>query len=175
MEKRLMNWRKMKMKKLVFIALVAVLLVPALITGCGKSVTTTIPATTIPATTMPDINGGQEAQIIDVTLGQFDAENNMVKNIQLVKPGSLIVRLGSNGTTGYAWGEAQISDTKVVTEASRQFVGPQDTTLVGSGGTEVWVFDSQSAGTATIKISYSRPWEGGEKDTFTMTINVTVK
>jgi len=62
-----------------------------------------------------------------------------------------------------------------VAQASREFVGPEDTGMVGAGGTNVWVFDSKAAGTAIIKMSYGRPWEGGEKDTFTLTINVTVK
>jgi predicted secreted protein len=47
--------------------------------------------------------------------------------------------------------------------------------MVGAAGKDVWTFNSKAAGTTAIKFSYSRPWDGGEKDTFTLTINVNVK
>jgi inhibitor of cysteine peptidase len=140
------------MKKLVIFGIVSILLLPLLMLGCKT-----------------------EAKTIELTIDDFMAENNIVKNIELIRPGSLIVRLGSNPTTGYEWEEAEISTPAVVAQASREFVGPEDTGMVGAGGTDVWVFDSKEAGTTTIKMSYGRPWEGGEKDTFTLTINVTVK
>ena len=159
------------MKKTLILGLVSLLLLPLLMLGCKPRVILIPP----PETTMPSINGGQEAKIIDISLDTFTAENNIVTNTELIRPGSLIVRLGSNPTTGYEWGEAVISTPAVVAQASREFVGPEDTGMVGAGGTNVWVFDSKAASTATIKMSYGRPWEGGEKDTFTLTINVTVK
>jgi inhibitor of cysteine peptidase len=158
------------MKKIITFGLVSILLLPLLIIGCSKAAPTT-PAT---PTTVPAINGGQEAKTIELSLDDFTAQNNIVKDIELIRPGSLIVSLGSNGSTGYAWGEAEIGNTALVTQASRDFVEPQ-TNLVGAPGKDVWTFDSLAAGTTTIKMSYSQPWEGGDKDTFTLTINVTVK
>ena len=140
------------MKKLVIFSLVSILLLPLLVVGCGGGVNT-----------------------IELSLDDFTSGNNIVKNVEFGKSDSLTVRLGSNPTTGYQWEEAEISDTAVVVQASRDYVGPEDTELVGSGGTDVWVFDSKDIGSATIKFSYGQPWENGEKDTFTLTINVTVK
>lgn len=157
------------MKSLLVFGLIYMLLLPLLAIGCDKSTADT----TTP--NVPAINGGEEAKIIDITLDEFSADKNMVKNIELLKPGSLIVRLGSNESTGFTWGDAKINDTNVIIQASKDFVGPQDTGIVGAAGTDVWVFDSVETGTATISFSYSRPWEGGEKDEFTLTINVTVK
>jgi inhibitor of cysteine peptidase len=162
------------MKKVIAVCLASVLLVPLLMIGCSaeKSTSTTTP------TTVPAFNGGQEAKTIELTIDDFTAQKNMVKDIELIRPGSLIVSLGSNPTTGYQWDEAVISDTSVVAQASRNYVEPQSEgtePVVGAPGKDVWVFDSKAPGTATIKMSYSRPWEGGEKDEFTLTINITVK
>ncbi|OGN99829.1 MAG: hypothetical protein A2Y90_02225, partial [Chloroflexi bacterium RBG_13_52_12] len=130
------------MKKLMLFGLACILLLPLLIIGCNDEE----PTTPVTPTTVPAINGGQEAQIIDLTLDEFTPEKNVVKDIELIRPGSLIVRLASNPTTGYEWGEAEISASSVVVQASRDFVGPEDTGMVGSGGTDVWVFDSKESG-----------------------------
>ncbi|OGO19052.1 MAG: hypothetical protein A2Z15_06905 [Chloroflexi bacterium RBG_16_50_11] len=108
-------------------------------------------------------------------MDEFMAENNINQAIELIRPGSLIVRLGSNPTTGYEWGEAEISNSAIVAQTSRDFVGPEDTGLAGAGGIDVWVFDSKAVGTTTISFSYGRPWEGGEQDVFTLTVVVKVK
>ena len=152
------------MKKAVIFSLISIMLLPMLLLSCKTS-----------NTKVPAINGGQEAKIIDLMLDDFQTQNNIVKDVALVRPGHLIVRLGANPSTGYQWGEADISGTEIVAQESRQYVAPQNTKLVGAAGTDVWVFDSKAAGATKISFSYSRPWEGGEKNTFTLTINVTVQ
>src|SRR4030042_3569831 len=142
------------MKRTLIVGLVSILLLPLLMIGCNTE--------------------EPPAKTIELTIDDFTAQNNICKDIELIRPGSLIVNLGSNPTTGYQWGEAEIS-APVVEQVSRNFVAPEDTGVVGAGGKDVWVFDSKEAGTATIKMSYGRPWESGEKDTFTLMINVTVK
>jgi predicted secreted protein len=57
---------------------------------------------------------------------------------------------------------------------SNNYEGP-DTNLLGASGTEVWVFGASDTGSATIKMNYGRPWEGGDKDLYTVTINVNIK
>lgn len=157
------------MKKAMLFGLITVLLVPLLVAGCKQEEP--------PAPEMPARNGGQEARMVELTTDDFMAQNHISKDIELIRPGSLIVSLGANPTTGFQWGEAEISEPAVVTQVSHNFVEPQagEEPIVGAPGKDVWVFDSQKAGTATIKMSYSRPWEGGEKDEWTLTINVTVK
>lgn len=158
------------MKKAIVFGLISVLLVPLLVVGCKQEEP--------PAPEMPALNGGQEAKMIELTVDDFMAQNHITRDIELIHPGSLIVSLGANPTTGFQWGEAEISEPSVTSEASHNFVEPQaggEEPKVGAPGKDVWVFDSQKAGVATIKMSYSRPWEGGEKDEWTLTINVTVK
>ena len=155
------------MKKLVSTIALSMLLV-LLLAGCKTEAT--------PETHVPPLHGGQEAQMIELSVDDFAAQNHITKVIELIRPGSLIVSLGANPTTGFEWSDAEISDPAVVAEQSFVYVPPQtESTAVGAPGKSVWVFDSQQPGATTIKMSYSRPWEGGEKDVYTLTINVEVK
>ena len=143
------------MKKTTILGLAAALLLPILVIGCKPA-------------------QSSETQNIEITTDEFAAQNNISKSIELKVNDKLNVSLGSNPTTGYAWGEAAISDTAVIAQDSRNYVEPQSDS-VGAPGKDVWTFTAKKAGTATIKMSYSRPWEGGEQDTWTLTIDVTVK
>jgi predicted secreted protein len=161
--------RRTKVKSIIFFGIIYILLLPLLAIGCERGTETT------PISTVPVVTGNDNGKIIDVTLDQFTGDKNQVKNIVLVNPGTLTIRLASNPTTGYEWAEAVISDTGVIKQSGRNFAGPENTKLVGSGGTDVWTFDSLKTGTASITFSYGRPWEGGEKGTFILTVNITVK
>lgn len=132
--------------------------------GCDKSSATTEPAT---SAVIPEV------QTIDITLDDFNIENNIVKHIDLPKNGSLIIKLGSNPSTGYQWSQNMQNTT--IKEVSHDYLSPEETKVVGAGGIDVWVYDSIDTGSAILKFSYGRPWEGGEKDTYTLTINITVK
>jgi inhibitor of cysteine peptidase len=159
------------MKKLHLLGLIPVLLLPFLILGCTSEEP--------PAPEMPALHGGQEAKMVEISCDDFMAQPHITRDVELIRPGSLIVSLCANPTTGFQWGEtAEISDPSVVAQQSHNFVEPQagnDGQVVGAPGKDVWVFDSRQEGTATIKMSYSRPWEGGEKDEWTLTLNITVK
>jgi inhibitor of cysteine peptidase len=140
------------MKSVVFFGIIYILLLPLLAIGC---------------------NSGAEAKTVEITLDQFATDNNQTVNIDLAKDGSLTVKLGSNGTTGYVWAEAVIGDAGMIKQANRTYDAPKDTTLVGAGGTDVWTFDSLKAGTSSITFKYGRSWE--PDGLYTLTINVTIK
>ncbi len=144
------------MKKLVILGLVSILLLPLLAIGCAEK-------------------AAETTYTVEITLDEFSAQNSMTKYVEMVNPGTLTVRLGANSTTGYSWGEAEITHASVIKQISRNYEGPTDTGLVGAGGTEVWVFEATDTGLAIIKMSYGQPWSGGEKDAFTVTINVNVR
>jgi len=45
--------------------------------------------------------------------------------------------------------------------------------MVGSGGSEQWLFEAKDIGTTTIKLEYMRSWEsGGVEDTFEIEVTV---
>jgi predicted secreted protein len=139
------------MKKIVFFSLVCVLLLP-LVIACGAGTKTTI----------------------DLTLDDFNTQNNIVKDITVSPHGIITLNLGSNGSTGYQWGDAVIDNAAQLEQTSHKNIEPQ-TDKVGAAGKETFTFMAKVAGSATIKLNYSRPWEGGEKNTYTLTINVTIK
>jgi len=83
--------------------------------------------------------------------------------------------LGSNASTGYQWGAGPtISDTSVLTQYEHNVVAATST-AVGAAGKDVWTFKPASKGTTTVSFGYSRPWEGGEKDEWTLVLTVVVK
>ena len=145
------------MKKLVILGLVAVMLLSLLAIGCGgqAAITPTIPS---------------DSQTIEITLDQFSEQNNILQIINIPWPGTLTVKLGSNPSTGYSWGEPIITPDGAAQLTSHNYVAPTSTGLVGAAGADVWVFSFPDTTTATIKISYGQPWEGGAKDTYTLTI-----
>jgi inhibitor of cysteine peptidase len=146
------------MKKAIVLGLIFILLLPLLALGCKSE---------------------EPAVTIELSCDDFAAQNHITRDVELSRPGSLIVNLCSNPTTGFSWGEtAEISAPSVIEQESHSFVEPQaggDVPIVGAPGKDVWVFNALKAGTATISMSYSRPWEGGEKDAWTLVLNVTVK
>lgn len=97
------------------------------------------------------------------------------KEIALAPGEKLIVDLGSNPTTGYSWVEKPAnSDSAVLKLVKHERVGPKQP-RIGAGGSQVWTFEALKAGTATLVFAYSRPWEGGEKGTWTLKLTVKVQ
>ncbi|MFC1983334.1 protease inhibitor I42 family protein [Chloroflexota bacterium] len=111
---------------------------------------------------------------VDISCDQF-SENNQVRNDFQVEVGDKIrARLCSNPTTGFKW-EYEMSNENVLAEEDYDFEEPEDKSLVGAAGKEVWTFEAVNKGTTEIRLEYSRPWEGGEKAEWTYTMNVTVE
>jgi predicted secreted protein len=68
------------------------------------------------------------------------------------------IELPSNATTGYSWEFGTSIDTNYLTVVNSDYKNP-DTTLVGAGGTQVWIFEAIQPGSTTIQLEYKRPWE----------------
>jgi inhibitor of cysteine peptidase len=113
---------------------------------------------------------------VDISADAFGQTNHASENVELAAGGMLTVTLGSNPTTGFSWGDtAQVADASILEQMSYELVGPEDSSVVGAGGSEVWVFKALKSGTTTVSFAYSRPWEGGEKDVWTLDLTVKVK
>jgi predicted secreted protein len=151
------------MKSLIFFGIIYLILLPLVAIACDKS----NPAeTSIPPT--------MQGNTINLDLSDFSVEKNLTRDLELNNQSSFKLQLGSNGSTGFEWGDAVISTPDVISVSSKDFVQPKNN-LAGAAGAEVWVFKTLKTGSAIIKLSYSRPWVGGEKDLYTLTINVMVK
>jgi inhibitor of cysteine peptidase len=154
------------MKKIFIfgLVLVSILMLPLLFIGCASEKEASNSSTPTPTN-----------QTVAITLDEFSANNSMLKYVETTYPGTVTVKLGSNPTTGYSWAVTEIVHPEVIEQMSNNYVGPTATNIVGAGGTEVWVFNTKDTGLAIIRMSYSRPWEGGEKNLYTVSINVNVK
>lgn len=127
--------------------------------------------------TSADVPPRPKQATIEVTIDELNTQKNVTRDIQVVPGDTLTVILGSNASTGYNWSEqAQISDAAVLEQTGHRYVEPDMATpLAGASGKEEWTFKVLRAGMATVAMDYSRPWQGGEQDTWTFKLNVTVE
>jgi inhibitor of cysteine peptidase len=151
------------LKNILIFGLVSVLFLPLLAMGCDGSAKEASPTPT------------PLAGSVEITLHEFEAQHDKLVYIEATFPGTVTVRLGANPTTGYIWAVTEIVHPEVIGEGSNDFEGPTATSNAGAGGTEVWVFNTTDTGLAIIRMSYSQPWAGGEKDLYTVSINVNIR
>ena len=75
---------------------------------------------------------------------------------------NLVIELESNPTTGFSW-DCEIVNSEVVeiiSDTYRQNPAPES--MVGVGGTQIFVFKCKQSGESEIIFTYRRSWEGGE-------------
>ncbi len=120
---------------------------------------------------------------ITITISEDDFRRSNAhpsKEVVLVPGDALVIELGSNPTTGYRWTEKPAnSGPKVLKQAKHEFIQrggerPIGKPILGTGGFETWVFRAAKPGTAVLEFSYGRPWQGGEKATWTLKLTASV-
>ena len=123
----------------------------------------------------PDQTNQGTKEVAITTSDEFDQNQHIQKEVEIAKGEKLVVRLISNATTGFSWDEnAQIADVGIIQQLNHEFISAE-TDLPGAPGAEQWTFQAENAGTTTVHLEYSRPWEGGEKDVWTFDLTITVK
>ena len=146
----------MKAKLVVMVAMVTLLLVAG---ACSLALGATPP---------------KEANMV-VPIDEFTNTKHVTKEIQVPAGGVLKVTLGSNPTTGFSWTEtAQIADPAILQQTENKLLIPENKGIVGAPGSQVFTFRALQKGTTTVKMDYSRPWEGGERGEWTFELAVTV-
>jgi len=121
--------------------------------------------------------GENEEVTVEVSSDEFQDENHISREVEVAVGDLLVVTLGSNPSTGFQWSEnATIDDATVLEQLSHEFIAPQGgaSSPPGTPGTEVWTFKVLKEGTTTLFMEYGRPWQGGEKGTWTFELAVTV-
>jgi heat shock protein HslJ/predicted secreted protein len=141
---------------------------------CDNKVLIFIGRGDLPATVMPPLDDGVKSILLEVSCEEFMAAPHITREIDITFPGSLVVSLCTNPSTGFEWEEVKIGDESVIYQTERNHVSPEATGVVGGSGKDVWSFNSASGGTSTLIFEYSRPWEGGEKDEWTLALTVNV-
>jgi len=115
---------------------------------------------------------------VEVSCDDFMENQHISQEVEVQADGSLTVTLCSNPSTGFQWSEsAEISDHTVLEQVDHNFVMPdsEPPPPPGTPGKEVWTFKALKEGKSTVSIEYSRPWESGEKATWTFVLDVVVK
>lgn len=106
-----------------------------------------------------------QAEVIEVDCERFSAtagdQVRLTRWVSVGKGATVVVRLCSNPSTGFGWGEAVISSSEVLTQQARDYVPPQ-TAMPGAAGMEQWRFLAVGQGQCTVSLSYTQPWDGGE-------------
>jgi predicted secreted protein len=121
-------------------------LVPVVVAGCAFYDKTTVFVPPIPP-----------AKTIDASIDG--------REVALTRTQQLELRLASNATTGYRWTYALSGDLMLYPSGpTPTFVpdAPPGSTLVGAGGTDVYIFRADGVGTTHVKFEYRRPWEGDD-------------
>ena len=118
----------------------------------------------------------QQGPAVDVNCDEFMEAQHVERALDVASGSSFAVMLCANPTTGFEWEPAEIGDPAVLVQTSRRYVSPEDENppRPGAAGQEIWTFEALQAGESTISIDYSRPWEGGEKATWTFVLTVSV-
>ena len=100
-----------------------------------------------------------------------NAERVIERTVTAAVGEAFTVTLCSNASTGFAWEQPTFAGPAIVDLVDRQSVAASGT-LVGSAGSERFTFRITSAGTTTIGLAYSQPWDGGTKQAWTVRLTV---
>jgi len=84
---------------------------------------------------------------------------------------TISIILSSNASTGYRWElDSGELDDDIVSDTSAQYY--QGGYLLGSSGTEQWLFKAEDTGTTNIRLEYKRSGDSSAQDTFEVEITV---
>ena len=99
-------------------------------------------------------------------------ENDDESSITVSVGESISIILSSNVSTGYQWVlDTSKLNASIVSKTGNQYF-PGASYLVGSGGSEQWIFEAEATGVTIIKLDYKRAWETTAEDTFTIEVTV---
>ena len=97
-------------------------------------------------------------------------------NISAKVGDTFTIQLESNATTGFQWSTSGSLNPKVVKKVRSTYVaGANPGGMTGVGGIEKWVFTAVGAGTGTILMIYSQPFDKTAKPAQTVTFTVNVQ
>jgi len=142
---------------------------------CDKKILIFVQRGNLPPAIMPPLEDGVEGTLIKISCDEFMETPHITRGIEITYPGSLVVSLCANPTTGFQWEDVKIGDDTVLYQYEHNYVSPEATGVVGASGKDVWTFKPRTRGTSTLIFEYSKPWEGGEKDEWTLALTATVK
>jgi inhibitor of cysteine peptidase len=111
---------------------------------------------------------------IEVNADQFAANKHITQNIEVNAGDTLTVTLASNPTTGFQWGETQITDKAIIQQTKSEYVEPVQG-MLGAAGKQIYTLKALKIGETKVSTQYSRPWQGGEQAEWTFDLTIIVK
>jgi predicted secreted protein len=79
------------------------------------------------------------------------------RTINAVSGQIIAIHLNSNPSTGYRWKAMADPDAKILKLNSSDYFPDTQTTLPGSGGIEIWVYQVIGAGSTFLRLGYFPP------------------
>jgi inhibitor of cysteine peptidase len=164
----------MKTKLAMIFLVIGILLV----FGACNAAQTTTGTTTPGATPNQGVPPAPGKYAVIVSGSDFTNTANIKKQL-VVHSGDLFsIALDSNASTGFSWtAQANIGDPGILEQTTHEYIAPDinnNPPVVGMAGFEEWTFKALTAGITTIKLSYDRPWTGGEKGVRTFELDITI-
>jgi inhibitor of cysteine peptidase len=98
------------------------------------------------------------------------------KDLWMDRGDLLVFHLPANPSTGYSWSVAASKPGLLLQQGEAICEIPKSAKRrLGAGGTEVWRFRAEQAGTLTLTFSYARVWEKGLPPVRTLSWPVTIR
>ncbi|WP_209615980.1 protease inhibitor I42 family protein [Methanolobus bombayensis] len=100
------------------------------------------------------------------------SENDSQSTVYAIAGDIITIELEENPTTGYSWKMTYSEGLKL--EEDKFLEASTNVSLVGAGGSHMWIFQVIETGEQNISAIYKRPWEEikGTEDSYEMTIEV---
>jgi inhibitor of cysteine peptidase len=179
--------RRARMFTKLTVSIVTIILLICL-AGCGNTSPTNTASSSSgesqneTSDTYTETNSANNYQMLPVISGKvasLDLDASADGSTQQLKLGEVMaITLESNPSTGYSW-FATVSNPDVLTQMGEpeyiEPTQPSSTMIVGAAGTETFMFQGTTAGSATITLDYKRGWETGVAPEKTITLTVEVK
>ncbi len=83
---------------------------------------------------------------------------------------TVTLTLCSNASTGFSWRALKYDHAALALK--KHWSTPPKAPVPGAAGTESWTFRVLRARNSTVAVEYSRPWTGGEKAVWSLTLRV---
>jgi inhibitor of cysteine peptidase len=93
-----------------------------------------------------------------------------------IKEGDIFsIKLRGNPTTGYSW-QLSSADKSILNLIEKKFIPEKKKkNIVGSGGTDIFIFEAVGSGKTDLKLIYARSWEKYAKPAKTFNLKVMVE
>ena len=122
-----------------------------------------------PAPVTPDPKVDEKPEMPDKVITDADKGKTVT-----VKVGQrLLVKLGSNPTTGYEWSVAKTDDKLLPSDGETTFDVP-DTPIAGAPTVQTLFFQGKGAGKTKLELQYIRPWETDKAPNKTYAVEVVI-